>query len=686
MFGQPAQQQAQPATGGLFGGAFGQNNQQQQQQQQPAQQTSAFGTSLFAPKPQQPTTTGLFGNAQTAQQPAPATGGLFGNTQPGGGGLFGANNTQQQQQPTGGLFGQKPAGGLFGSTAPAQATQPTGGLFGSTLGASTTTNSLFGPKPVGLGQQPLQGSLIASVDGNIYNTNPLLAPANNSTSAHIITLNDSDKGKALAYSKKYIPKVATPKVGRLRGFATPPPIPDFDGRPSSPFNRPLSANASRLGTSLGGLSDSASSSAGLNPDAFRPRSSVKKLVLPMRVDPSQPLESPLEHHDSLGLSQRTKVTWDPQLGSAARETTLLNSQNGFGSPRVTTTPRTGGPKTLFGAPSPHTPSNNRAQLENETPSKPVSVLKSKGTTSSDPKNKAGEYWTEPSISELRELGYDKLTRLENFKVHRTGFGDIHFLEPVNLVSVKSIDEIPGNYVAFDHKECIVYPNEADKPPMGEGLNVPARISLHSCYPLDKSTRQLITDPNYDKLPAHIRKLKAIPDTQFENYEPTTGTWTFRVPHFTRYGVDDDDDDEEDEDEVAGDILQPETFTPDGSPVKRSDATAPAPRTPTPEEDISEMIVGEQASPSPSPEGSPDPEEYSDEDIQDAEADSDHPASRPWASTLGLDPQRVNVMQASFFHTSAPSEEEFREQPRKSLFAVARSDEAVKGVSRASLYL
>lgn len=139
-FGKPAP----PAGGGLFGQNTTQNSgtslfgQPAQQQQQPAQQSSG---GLFGQPAQQQQSGGLFG--QTAK---PATGGLFGqSTAQTGGGLFGGGQ-QQQQQNTGGLFGQtqqqqpqQQSSGLFGQT---QQQQPSSGLFGQTQ--QQPQQSMFG--------------------------------------------------------------------------------------------------------------------------------------------------------------------------------------------------------------------------------------------------------------------------------------------------------------------------------------------------------------------------------------------------------------------------------------------------------------------------------------------------------------------------------------------------------------
>ncbi|KAF2220396.1 nuclear protein 96-domain-containing protein [Elsinoe ampelina] len=162
------------------GGGFGQNNTQTTGTglfgssttnanpfggaQQPQQTTSAFGgfnqNQNQNQTQQNNTGTGLFGgfgqnqNQQNQQKP----GGLFGSTATTGGGLFGNNNQQSQQQNTGGglfgnnnqqsggLFAAKPATtttGLFGAST--NNTNSTGGgLFGNNNQNQTQTSSLFG--------------------------------------------------------------------------------------------------------------------------------------------------------------------------------------------------------------------------------------------------------------------------------------------------------------------------------------------------------------------------------------------------------------------------------------------------------------------------------------------------------------------------------------------------------------
>ena len=72
------------------------------------------------------------------------------------------------------------------------------------------------------------------------------------------------------------------------------------------------------------------------------------------------------------------------------------------------------------------------------------------------------------------------------------------------------------------------------------------LILFQVWPVDKSTQSSVKSPeklvslNYEeKLQKACLKLGA----RFVEYRPETGSWVFKVDHFSKYGLDDSDEDE-----------------------------------------------------------------------------------------------------------------------------------------------
>ena len=114
-----------------------------------------------------------------------------------------------------------------------------------------------------------------------------------------------------------------------------------------------------------------------------------------------------------------------------------------------------------------------------------------------------------------------------------GYGEIHFLDPVDLTGLPKLGSLLGEIVRFDDKECSVYPDsdDVDKPPPGSGLNVRARIVLVRCWALDKATREPIKDEKHPMAVRHYKRLKHMKDTHFEGFAIEEGKWAFTVDHF-----------------------------------------------------------------------------------------------------------------------------------------------------------
>jgi nuclear pore complex protein Nup98-Nup96 len=94
---------------------------------------------------------------------------------------------------------------------------------------------------------------------------------------------------------------------------------------------------------------------------------------------------------------------------------------------------------------------------------------------------------------------------------------------------------------------VVYPKDNEKPPLGQGLNRKAQVTLDRIYPTNKQTRAPIKDVDtiikmdYD---ATLRKACYKMKARFVEYIPDTGSWVFKVDHFSKYGLPDDSDDDE----------------------------------------------------------------------------------------------------------------------------------------------
>ncbi|ETV76247.1 hypothetical protein H257_09740 [Aphanomyces astaci] len=141
------------------------------------------------------------------------------------------------------------------------------------------------------------------------------------------------------------------------------------------------------------------------------------------------------------------------------------------------------------------------------------------------------YYTLPDYDTLCTLSTGDLKAVDHFVVGCKGMGCVQWYGSTDVTGL-NLDEL----VLFAPKEVIVYPNEDDKHPLGEGLNKPALVELLHIYPPD--------DPA--KRAAYVNRVKARTDhmdATYVDYQPDAGVWKFKVEHFSRYGFDDDEDDE-----------------------------------------------------------------------------------------------------------------------------------------------
>lgn len=129
----------------------------------------------------------------------------------------------------------------------------------------------------------------------------------------------------------------------------------------------------------------------------------------------------------------------------------------------------------------------------------------------------------------------------NFTIGREGYGNVYFSQPIDVAGL-NLDEI----VHFRHKEVTIYPDDDNKPPVGSGLNRKAQITIDQVWPLDKALKEPIKDPERLAALDYEGKLRRVCDkheTRFIEYRPETGSWVFKVDHFSKYGLTESDEDE-----------------------------------------------------------------------------------------------------------------------------------------------
>uniref|UniRef100_A0A803TMV9 Nuclear pore complex protein Nup98-Nup96 n=1 Tax=Anolis carolinensis TaxID=28377 RepID=A0A803TMV9_ANOCA len=603
---------------------------------QPQQQT----TSLFNKPFGQITTanTGFsFGNTSTLGQPNTNTMGLFGATQPSQTpGLFGTatnTNTATAFGPATGLFGTASTGFGVGSSVWLSWTlslQTLGFPFVG-FGANTTGNSLFGNKPAagalgtGLGTgfgtalNPGQTSLFGGAQpkpGGTLGTGTFGAPGFNTSTATLgfgapqpaVALTDPNASAAqqailqqhlnsLTYSpfgdsplfrnpmsdpKKKEERLKPTNPAAQKALTTPThykltPRPATRVRPKA-----LQTTGSSKSHLFDGLDDDEPA---LSNGAFMPKKSIKKLVL--KNLNSSSLFSPGESNDLASPSefpQNGERCWGKETGP---DLVLYGSGRG-------------------GKENKRDPCEERHL--SGLPSGIDAILTAVGPTDC-PVLLKGE-----SLSET-VLG-----------VFPSGYGSICFEGEVNLTDL-NLDEI----VHIRRKEVIVYPDDEPKPPVGEGLNRPAEVTLDGVWPTDKTSRCLIKSPerlaemNYEgRLEAASRKQGA----QFKEYRPETGSWVFKVSHFSKYGLRDSDEEEEEGQPSKAEAkkLKTSQVTPAGQLASQQPAVPPpyitqeAPQAFAAAEEEEEQGLAEEMEPV--------------------------PASAHIASSLDINPHTLQIMKAS----------------------------------------
>ncbi|XP_065601801.1 nuclear pore complex protein Nup98-Nup96 isoform X2 [Cyrtonyx montezumae] len=659
-----ATQPSQP--GGLFGTAASTNA------------GTAFGTG-----------TGLFGQANTGFGVGSST--LFGSKPAGfgttttstsfgtttGGGLFGfgANNAGNS------LFGNKPATGTLGTGL--------GTGFGTALGAGQT--SLFGntqPKlggTLGTGAFGAPGFNTSTATLGFGAPQPAVALTDPNAAAaqqailqqHLNSLTYSPFGDSplfrnpMSDPKKKEERLKPTNPAAQKALTTPThykltPRPATRVRPKA-----LQSVGSARSQLFDGLDDDEPA---LTNGTFVPKKNIKRLVLknlscssvfsPVSrehsdlASPSEYPENgdrffvsvpPDENHRQDGEREEedhhevTKFYTNPiakPIPQSPESSTVHKHQNNVDDTIVALNPRAALRNGLEGSSEDASFRDDSLQDEREVEAEMVHHVHPAGIVL----RRAG-YYTIPSMEELARFTNDRNECIvTDFTIGRKGYGSIFFEGEVNLTNL-NLDDI----VHIRRKEVIVYPDDDIKPPIGEGLNRRAEVTLDGVWPTDKTTRSLIKSPkrlaemNYEgRLESVSRKQGA----RFMEYRPETGSWVFKVAHFSKYGLQDSDEEEEEHPlKVDAKKLKTTPVPPPGHPPLQQMALngKPAPPAQSPEVEQLGRVVeldSDMADVTQEP-----PQEPAMEDSM-AEEQEAVPASAHIASALGINPHVLQIMKAS----------------------------------------
>ncbi|XP_061342634.1 nuclear pore complex protein NUP98A isoform X2 [Gastrolobium bilobum] len=156
-----------------------------------------------------------------------------------------------------------------------------------------------------------------------------------------------------------------------------------------------------------------------------------------------------------------------------------------------------------------------------------------------PKLRRSDYYTLPRIHELAakeraEPGF--CSHVKEFVVGRQGYGSIRFLGETD---VRGLDL--ESLIQFNNREVVVYMDDAKKPPVGQGLNKPAEVTLLNIKCVDKKTGNQYTEgPKIEKYKEMLKRKAEDQGAEFVSYDPTKGEWKIKVNHFSVYKLVDED--------------------------------------------------------------------------------------------------------------------------------------------------
>ncbi|CAD6218735.1 unnamed protein product [Miscanthus lutarioriparius] len=467
------------------------------------------------------TSTTMFGQTGVSTFPASTSPSVFVNTNPASGtsSLFGTSmmnnpspfgtsssfaNTQSAPlfsssfaQPisstpafsSGSLFGSTNPGSLFGSSGPSLFSTPT---FQPSAAAQTSNMFSIQPPPIQPGQTPSQSSMV-------FQPAPVSNPFGTLPAMPQMSIGNGGSSPSVQYG---ISSFEKPLQSRALCMAVPRHLSQRRIKLLPRKYNPISDGKVPF------FADDEESPATPKADAFFiPRENPRNLVI-------RPIEQwPLQRETDQQLTLKNATDWNKY------EDASTESERGK---------------------SAMSPSSRPPAVENDNQheARAMAQHENGNFTSVErllPKLPRADYFTEPSIEEIAakeraQAGY--CGQVRDFVVGRHGYGSIKFLgeTDVRCLDLESI-------VEFNNREVIVYKDDSKKPPVGEGLNKAAEVTLLNIKCVNKKTgEQYHEGARVERYREMLVKKAEEQGAEFVSFDAAKGEWKFRVKHFSAYGL------------------------------------------------------------------------------------------------------------------------------------------------------
>jgi len=127
--------------------------------------------------------------------------------------------------------------------------------------------------------------------------------------------------------------------------------------------------------------------------------------------------------------------------------------------------------------------------------------------------------------DLERLSPEAQRRVSELTISRPNVGSITFHGETDCTNL-DFERI----VRLEIGEVLVYPEHALKPPVGEGLNKAATVTMYQCWPPNGS--KLLADmKSQERYRKKIQQMTEEKNAKFIDYDCGTGIWQFRVDNF-----------------------------------------------------------------------------------------------------------------------------------------------------------